>query len=286
MNFYPFHLGDYHAHTGHLEPFEDLAYRRMLDAYYLREGALPKDPAEVARLIRMRANVAEVKAVLAEFFQEQDDGWHHGRCDVEIAKYQAMVNGGKKGAATRWGDKQDGGAMPGVKPPHAPPNANQEPRTITKNHKKKDTPLHAARFDEFWNSWPKSERKQDRAKCLAKWVKDKLDDLADLILADLEVKKQTQKWREDGGRYIEAPLVYLNNRRWEDGVTPMAAGQQTLDPDSRAAVEAEGIAMGIGPWDDSKEHWPSYKARVRGRTPPAFNPAIASMVATGLGRGH
>lgn len=98
MNFYPFHLGDYHAHTGHLEPFEDLAYRRMLDAYYLREGALPKDPAEVARLIRMRANVAEVKAVLAEFFQEQDDGWHHGRCDLEIAKI-------RKQQANHWAKK-------------------------------------------------------------------------------------------------------------------------------------------------------------------------------------
>lgn len=36
MNYFPFHVGDYAAHTAHLEPLEDLAYRRMLDAYYLR----------------------------------------------------------------------------------------------------------------------------------------------------------------------------------------------------------------------------------------------------------
>ena len=42
MNYYPFHLGDYAAHTAHLEPMEDLAYRRMLDAYYLREAPLPR----------------------------------------------------------------------------------------------------------------------------------------------------------------------------------------------------------------------------------------------------
>jgi len=40
MNYYPFHVGDYAAHTAHLEPMEDLAYRRMLDVYYLREEPL------------------------------------------------------------------------------------------------------------------------------------------------------------------------------------------------------------------------------------------------------
>lgn len=88
MNYYPFHLGDYAAHTAHLEPMEDLAYRRMLDLYYLRECALPQDPAEVARLIRMRGNVAEVEAVLREFFTSDADGWIHLRCEAEISRMQ------------------------------------------------------------------------------------------------------------------------------------------------------------------------------------------------------
>ena len=88
MNYYPFHLGDYASHTGHLEPMEDLAYRRMLDAYYLREGQLPTDVSEVARLIRLRDQVAIVKDVLNEFFQQTPDGWRHIRCDEEIAKMQ------------------------------------------------------------------------------------------------------------------------------------------------------------------------------------------------------
>src|SRR5690606_3440800 len=85
MNYYPFHLGDYAAHTAHLEPLEDLAYRRMLDFYYLRETPLPSDPREVARVIRMRQNMDEVEAVLSEFFQLGNDGWAHVRCDQEIA---------------------------------------------------------------------------------------------------------------------------------------------------------------------------------------------------------
>ena len=88
MNYYPFHVGDYAAHTAHLDLLEDLAYRRMLDMYYLRECALPHDPAEVARLIRMRGNVAEVTAVLREFFTEVEGGWVNGRCDEEILRMQ------------------------------------------------------------------------------------------------------------------------------------------------------------------------------------------------------
>lgn len=80
------------------------------------------------------------------------------------------------------------------------------------------------RFEEFWTAWPKSERKQDKVKCAEKWRRGDLDDLADAILADIAVKRQTTKWQEDGGKYIEGPLVYINNRRWEDGVE--AAGQQ------------------------------------------------------------
>ena len=88
MNYYPFHLGDYAAHTAHLEAMEDLAYRRMLDAYYLREGPLPAEPQEVARLIRMRQHIAEVEAVLREFFELTPEGWRHSRCDEEIERMQ------------------------------------------------------------------------------------------------------------------------------------------------------------------------------------------------------
>ena len=89
VNYYPFHLGDYAAHTAHLEPMEDLAYRRMLDLYYMRECALPQDVAEVARLIRMRPHVESVEAVLREFFLNNDgEGWIHVRCEAEITKMQ------------------------------------------------------------------------------------------------------------------------------------------------------------------------------------------------------
>ena len=84
----------------------------------------------------------------------------------------------------------------------------------------------AMRFEDFWKAWPKSDRKQDRAKCLDKWKREKLDRLVDIILADIRVKEQTDKWREG---YIEAPLVYLNGKRWEDGVQASSAQPSSND---------------------------------------------------------
>ena len=74
-----------------------------------------------------------------------------------------------------------------------------------------------SRFDDFWEAWPKSERKQDKSKCSEKWKAQKFDDIAETILSDIATKKLTQKWQ---GGFIETPEVYLDNKRWEDGGKP------------------------------------------------------------------
>ena len=68
MHFYSFNIGDYISHTKHLSDLEDLAYRRLLDLYYLHERTLNEDVATVARKINMKDNVPEVRVVLEEFF--------------------------------------------------------------------------------------------------------------------------------------------------------------------------------------------------------------------------
>lgn len=108
-------------------------------------------------------------------------------------------------------------------------NANSNAASVSKTlpekrREDKETPLPPAggvvRFEDFWMAWPANERKQDKVKCAKKWKAANLDVVADAILADLAVKRQTQKWN-DG--FVEAPLVYLNGKRWEDGVTPGAS---------------------------------------------------------------
>jgi len=92
MHFYSFNIGDYISHTKHLSDMEDLAYRRLLDLYYLHERTLNEDVSLVARKINMKDNVPEVKVVLEEFFKlEVGKGWINPRADEEIQKYQSKI---------------------------------------------------------------------------------------------------------------------------------------------------------------------------------------------------
>lgn len=70
-------------------------------------------------------------------------------------------------------------------------------------------------FQRFWETWPKSERKAARGKCFASWKKAKADTLADTIVAHVESLKRSPGWTKQGGEFIPAPLVYINERRWE-----------------------------------------------------------------------
>jgi len=95
MNYYEHHLGDYMRDTAHLSILEDGAYRRLIDAYYIREEPLPGDLKKCYKLARAQSKAERdaVDSVLEEFFDLEADGYHHKRCDEEIAKYQAKQEG-------------------------------------------------------------------------------------------------------------------------------------------------------------------------------------------------
>jgi len=92
MNFYPFHIGDYAAHTRHLSFMEDLAYRRLIDQYYLDECPLKGEPSLIARRIGMSDFSSDVQYILETFFEKEEDLWVSKRCDGEIAKYRLKAD--------------------------------------------------------------------------------------------------------------------------------------------------------------------------------------------------
>lgn len=97
MNYYAFHIGDYASATQHLTDLEDLAYRRMMDLYYVTERRLPLDRRQLYRLLRANSEAMReaVDVVISEFFTEDEDGWSHGRCDAEIEKARAKSDKAK-----------------------------------------------------------------------------------------------------------------------------------------------------------------------------------------------
>jgi len=147
MNFFPFHPGDYMLRTAHLEPIEDLAYRRLIDLYYVNESPLIGTADELARVIRLRTSSAQVESVLQEFFTESQGAWTHSHCDEVIEQYRAKAKqaaeNGKLGGRPKKasGNQGETKGKPETNPEETKPvnsaipdetgsQANQEPLTI------------------------------------------------------------------------------------------------------------------------------------------------------------
>jgi uncharacterized protein YdaU (DUF1376 family) len=152
MHYYQLNIGDYLSHTKHLDLMEDLAYRRLLDLYYLHERPLNSGIASVARQIGMRDHENEVKSVLEEFFHLSDDGWINHRADKEIKHFHGKIDqasrAGKASAERRMSGRSTDVQLTNnhkpitnnqIKPSICPPDGELEPAPIKKlpecNHK-------------------------------------------------------------------------------------------------------------------------------------------------------
>jgi len=148
MHYYQFNIGDYDSHTKHLDLFEDLAYRRLLDLYYLHERPLNASLASVARQINMREYEEKIKIVLEEFFELTPDGWINARADREINHFRSKIEqasrAGKASAERRFNARST----------DVQPNNNQEPIT---NNQKKTVATKVARPEsvssQVWEDW-------------------------------------------------------------------------------------------------------------------------------------
>lgn len=104
MNYYAFHIGDYSSATMHLSWDEDLAYRRLIDVYYMKESALPAERAQIYRLVRAVSSAQKkaVNTVLDEFFTLTDEGYFNHRCAQELAVLADRSRKAKASAEARW----------------------------------------------------------------------------------------------------------------------------------------------------------------------------------------
>jgi uncharacterized protein YdaU (DUF1376 family) len=130
MHYYQFNPAAYCLDTAHLTNKEDLAYRRLLDLSYTSEKELPLDITLLAR--KVRCGVAEVKAVISEFFTETEKGYINDRVQLELSKLKEFVEAGKAGAEKRWGKKKKSPPTESDMAPDSPP---------TEGHQQNDGPL-------------------------------------------------------------------------------------------------------------------------------------------------
>jgi len=222
MHYYQFNIGDYKSHTTHLDPIEDIAYRRLLDWVYLHEKPLPLEIENIARAIGMRTHCECIAIVLSEFFLMTDEGYINERAMREIDAYNAKSQKAKQSATARWSKVKasnanamrthsEGNAK------HKPLNIKHKPITNIKAYSDKSLTTEQFGFESFYSNYPKKKAKQDALKA---WLKLKPDqNLLNLILSKLELQKQSRDWTKDNGKFIPNPSTYINGKRWEDEIS-------------------------------------------------------------------
>ena len=194
MNYYAFHIGDYKAHTSHLSLIEDLAFRRMLDLYYLTESPLP-EIKKIARAICMRENIEDIQNVLDEFFIDTDEGFIHNRCEREIKAMNDKSGKAKLSAQKRWSKTDNANAMPESCEGNAP-NPNPNPN-------KKQTTAIPNGFAEFWIAYPK---KVGKGAAEAAWKKHRPS--LQICLNAVAIASRSTDWTKDGGQYTPNPATW------------------------------------------------------------------------------
>jgi len=135
MHYYQFNIGDYSSHTSRLSLMEDLAYRRLLDLYYLSEQPISGSLDDISRDIGMMDHIDEITYILKKFFILEENIWFQCRADKEIKHFQSKKDkaskAGKASGKARRSKAYEqtlNGRLTDVEP-----NIKQEP--ITNNHK-------------------------------------------------------------------------------------------------------------------------------------------------------
>lgn len=243
MHYYQKNIGDYARDTGHLTALEHGVYALLLDWYYLNER-----PITMKEAIRVsRGNPDETRVVLSEFFKETAEGWIHSYADRVIAEYHAKaernrVNGAKGGRPAKEvqpvdsTDKKTQLVSSGM--PELTLTNNHKPLTINQEKLKSTVqPLAAhSRFGDFWAVYPNKKCKKESEK---RWVKDRLDFMADSIIAHVQMMKA----EDDGWQRGYAPMgsTYLNQARWTDEPQAAPRASQPQPAPSKAMQTIIGL---------------------------------------------
>jgi len=234
MHYYEFNIGDYMRDTAHLDEMEDLAYRRMLDLYYLKESPLPKSIAEIAKLIRMRTHSESIANVLREYFTLTDHGYVNAKADTTLVKIYDKSEKAKKSAEKRWELQRlkNANALPTQSECNADgmlPNnlTTQQPINLDPLVDSEESPIAESdfiseQFERFWRNYPLKKSKIPTEKAFRNLVKGKKESqvrfYVDMILSyhlDCVDREKSGSLEDKGSSALHASTL-INQKRWKD----------------------------------------------------------------------
>lgn len=102
-------------------------------------------------------------------------------------------------------------------------DTDTERDTNARTRTREEAKVQLARFEKFWQAYP---RHTDKQRAVKAWGKIRPDDtLLDRMLAAIAQQKQSDQWTRDGGAYIPHPSTWLTQQRWLDEM-PKAVPRQ------------------------------------------------------------
>lgn len=153
-----------------------------------------------------------------------------GDIDRERAAYATKVENGAKGGRPAKSKTENNLAKPNeTERNRTEPtfknknlkNLKNKTKELEEQEQEQEHPVSAAadvcaRFPDFWAVYPNKVKKQDAQRA---WKSAKLDGIADRIIADVRLRRDTE-WKGQDMHYIPHPTTYLHQRRWEDETAP------------------------------------------------------------------
>jgi len=137
MHYYQHHIGDFIKDTSFLTNEEIGIYLKLIWLYYDTEKPLPNNIFELSMKTATRDNQIVLEGLLEMFFVlDENDCWHHNRCDKEIEHYKQQLitasKAGKASALKRAMNKNSTGVERALneRTTEVQPTNNQQPITI------------------------------------------------------------------------------------------------------------------------------------------------------------
>lgn len=126
------------------------------------------------------------------------------------------------------------------------------PETEAEEKQRRDR--QALDFETFYAAYPKKRNRPDAVKAFAKVAVP-----VEVLVAAIKSQVASEDWQKEGGRYVPYPASWLNAEGWQNASEVDPAGEWH---ERRSGVEQRGDELELGYWDELKEQWPAYKARV------------------------
>ena len=167
MHYYQHHIGDFIKDTSFLTNEEIGIYLKLIWLYYDTEKPLPNNLFELGMKTATRDNQVVLEGLLEMFFvlDEQNNCWHHNRCDKEIEHYKQQLTtaskAGKASALKRAMNKNSTSVEQALneRSTEVQPTNNQQPITNNQEKNKRGSRLSKDLiFPQEWYVFCKQER--------------------------------------------------------------------------------------------------------------------------------